>query len=105
MLFGAIAQVGLFVLLPSPYAFVPSAVLALNVLTTTIVQVSSSRSNAYDSDIIPGRVSAQLPNKESGRFGSQPAASPIVVFHLGVRFNHPLGLLAPGAREVADYFK
>lgn len=28
----------------------------------------------------------------------------MLVFHFGVRFNHPLGLLAPGAKETGDHF-
>ena len=56
-------------------------------------------------DVIPGRTSAQLPSQEDGRFGAQPAAKPVVVFHFGVRFNHPLGWLAPGALQTAKYFQ
>jgi hypothetical protein len=49
--------------------------------------------------IIPGRTSAQLPDYQTGRHGRDPASQPVVVFHFGARFNHPLGALAPGARE------
>ena len=50
------------------------------------------------------RTSAQLPYRDSGRFGSQPAAQPIVVFHFGVKFNHPLGMFSPGAQETSAHF-
>lgn len=53
--------------------------------------------------MIPTRVTAQLPYKD-GSFGTQPAAQPIVVFNLGVQYNHPLGLLAPGVWETAQRF-
>lgn len=79
-------------------------------LITTLLQVRAP-SNPFIDDIIPGRVTAQFPEPYTGTnpttvpaFGSQPAAQPLVVFHLGVRFNHPLGLLAPGVREIGEHF-
>lgn len=54
---------------------------------------------------MPGRVTAQLPSRTGGSFGSKPAAQSLVVFHLGVRFNHPLGLLSPGAKEIGEHFQ
>lgn len=56
-------------------------------------------------NVILGRTSAQLPEPETGRFDNQPAAHPIVVFHFGVRFNHPLGIASPGARTTIDHFQ
>lgn len=105
MLFGAIGQAILCAILPARYAFVPTVVLVLNAVVTTILQLASKKSNGFDTEVIPGRVSAQLPDRESARFGSQPAAQPVLVFHLGVRFNHPLGVLSPGGREIAEHFK
>jgi fumagillin biosynthesis monooxygenase len=40
----------------------------------------------------------------NGIFGSQPAAKPLVVFHLGVQWNHPLGILAPGISTLSQKF-
>ncbi|KAK4119089.1 hypothetical protein N657DRAFT_321593 [Parathielavia appendiculata] len=70
--------------------------------------------------VIPGRTSAQLPStsydplasserasssSSPSPFGSKPASKGVVVFHLGIRFNHPLGPLSPSAKEVADQFQ
>lgn len=54
---------------------------------------------------LPGRATAQLPDAGTGKHGAQAAAKPLVVLHLGIRYNHPLGLLAPGAMKAADYFQ
>jgi fumagillin biosynthesis monooxygenase len=104
MLMGAVVQVALFAVLPARYAVVPPAILTLNAVVSTILQARSSK-NAYMADAIEGRVSAQFPDRDSGHHGAQPAAKPVVVFHLGLRFNHPLGILSPGGREVSEYFQ
>ncbi|EWG48368.1 hypothetical protein FVEG_16265 [Fusarium verticillioides 7600] len=49
------------------------------------------------------RATAQLPFS-TGFFGSPPGASPMVVFHLGIQTNHPLGLAAPGMEQISKYF-
>lgn len=66
--------------------------------------------------VIHQKVSAQFPqesyNPRSDNddddnkvpFGSSPASHGIVVLHLGIRFNHPLGLLCPGSPEIATLF-
>ncbi|KKY31869.1 hypothetical protein UCDDA912_g08158 [Diaporthe ampelina] len=90
--------------LPARYALLPLALLLGHSVINTILQARSPKDNAFTLDVVPGRVTAQLPSRASGAFGSRPAAQPLVVFHLGVRFNHPLGLLSPGAREMGDRF-
>ncbi len=37
-------------------------------------------------------------------FSGLPASKGVVVFHLGARYNHPLGPLAPGGSEFAQHF-
>ncbi|KAK5105722.1 hypothetical protein LTR62_002338 [Meristemomyces frigidus] len=104
LLFGAAGQIALFVALPYRVAMIPAALFGLHALITTAIQASNPSSNAYMDGVLVGRSSAQLPSKETGRFGSEPAAYPVVVFHFGVRFNHPLGLLSPGAKQTIDHF-
>jgi hypothetical protein len=104
MLFGAIAQIILFVVLPTRWAIVPTAILALNAVLTTIFQLLRPASSAYMSHVIPDVVSAQLPSSATGRFGPKPAAEQVVVFHIGAQYNHPLGPLAPGASDVNKRF-
>lgn len=90
--------------LPARYALAPLALLLGISIINTIIQTRSPKDNVFTLDVVPGRVTAQLPSRTTGTFGSRPAAQPLVVFHLGVRFNHPLGLLSPGAKEIGDYF-
>ncbi|KAK2606728.1 hypothetical protein N8I77_005459 [Diaporthe amygdali] len=101
---GALIQTIVVLVLPARYALLPLALLLGRSIISTIVQARSLKDNAFTLDVVPGRVTAQLPSRNSGAFGSKPAAQSLVVFHLGVRFNHPLGLLSPGAKEIGDYF-
>lgn len=90
--------------LPARYALLPLVLLLGHSVINTIIQARSPKNNPFTLDVVPGRVTAQLPSRNGGAFGSKPAAQSLVVFHLGVRFNHPLGLLSPGAKEIGDYF-
>jgi fumagillin biosynthesis monooxygenase len=104
LLFGAIAQILTSAILPARYSIVPVAILVLNAIVKTVIQALSPNSNSFMSDVIPHIVSAQFPDPETARYGAKPASKSFVVLHLGIRFNHPLGLFAPGARETGDYF-
>ncbi|KAK5105636.1 hypothetical protein LTR62_002641 [Meristemomyces frigidus] len=76
VLFGAAGQIALFVALPYRVAMIPAALFGLNALITTAIQASNTSARCL-----------------SGRF-----------FHFGVRFNHPLDLLSPGAKQTIDHF-
>lgn len=104
LLFGALGQILLSSTLPYRVALAPAVLLTLYSIITTSLQAGRSPRDTYMRDVILGRTTAQLPSRETARFGSQPAAQSIVVFHLGVRFNHPLGVLAPGAKQTMDHF-
>lgn len=82
----------------------PVALLGGYVIFNTINEAVKGPLNGYMKNVILGRTSAQLPSTDTGLFGYQPAAHPIVVFHFGVRFNHPLGVLSPGAKATIDHF-
>lgn len=101
---GALIQTIVITALPARYALLPLVLIIGHAIINTIIQTRSPKDNPFTLDVVPGRVTAQLPSRTSGAFGSKPAAQPLVVFHLGVRFNHPLGLLSPGANEIGDYF-
>ena len=103
ILIGALLQLVLCSILPLRWAVVPPSIFLLNSIITTISQIFSTRPNEYTSTAVPGRVTAQLP-LENGKFGGQPSSRSIVVFNLGVQWNHPLGLLAPGVPELAKDF-
>lgn len=108
---GALAQASLLLLLPARWAVLPAAAFALHGIVSTILQLLFPSLNPFNKDIIVGRVSAQLPNAsydpsqpaEKPLFGTRPASEQIVVFHLGLRYSHPLGMLSPGAKEIGEF--
>jgi hypothetical protein len=108
---GALLQTSLLLVLPTRWAILPSAGFALHGIISTTLQIIFPSLNQFNKDIVRGRVSAQLPNstykpsspETSPLFSAKPSSSPIVVFHLGVRYNHPLGMFAPGASQVGKF--
>ncbi|KAJ4268294.1 hypothetical protein NW762_002357 [Fusarium torreyae] len=103
IIIGSIIQLALCAILPLRWAAVPPAALLLNSIVTTITQLRSPQPNEYTEAVIPGRTTAQLPFS-SGAFGNRPSASSVVVFHLGLQVNHPLGIAAPGFKEIGQHF-
>jgi hypothetical protein len=107
---GALGQTGLLLLLPARYALVPVAVIFLYSAVTIVVQTIFPSRNSYFNGVAPGRTTAQFPNAsydparpvEKPLFGSRPASEQVVVFHIGLRYSHPLGPFAPGAKEMTD---
>ncbi|PNY25310.1 Uncharacterized protein TCAP_04738 [Tolypocladium capitatum] len=94
------------VLLPPGFSVVPSAVLLLGYAATSLIHylTPSSSVNPYTQHVVPGRATAQLPGP-SGSFGAAPGAQGgLVVFILGVQWNHPLGILCPGGKDVSQKF-
>jgi len=101
---GAIAQIALVTVLPFRVAVLPAALFVIYTVITTAMQLPSIKDSKYMEGVLTQRTSAQLPHTHNGRFGSEPGAQPVVVFHFGVRFNHPLGIFSPGARETVAHF-
>ncbi|KAH6987638.1 hypothetical protein BKA56DRAFT_478868 [Ilyonectria sp. MPI-CAGE-AT-0026] len=107
ILIGAIMQIPLCAILPIRYAIIPALALLLSSIITTISQARKPESNNFMNHIVTGRSSAQVPSTSTaslGRFSSQPAEAPIVVFNIGSQFNHPLGILAPGVKDLGERF-
>ncbi|KAI1763540.1 hypothetical protein GGR53DRAFT_497055 [Hypoxylon sp. FL1150] len=107
MLFGALGQATLCKLLPPRLAMLPPVLLAVHSLVSSVVQYVRVRHDGpYMNGVVLGDTTAQLPDRRTGLFASasDPAAHPVVVFHFGVRFNHPLGILCPGGPEVSNHF-
>jgi fumagillin biosynthesis monooxygenase len=102
---GAISQALLFALLPPRLALVPIAVFAFHQLLEGLKFAVNPSKHSLTRTVIPGRTSAQIPDLKTGLFPSVPSSQKIVVFHLGVRFNHPLGLLSPGAKTAGTHFQ
>ncbi|KAK0833573.1 hypothetical protein LTR73_001335 [Friedmanniomyces endolithicus] len=100
--FGAVIQSGLFLVLGRPAVLPALAFLAYRSLRAYAMSVGWIH-NVYMDDIILKKTSAQFPNAE-GEFSSKPADDEIVVFLIGTRVNHPMGLFAPGFAAVGDMF-
>jgi heme-degrading monooxygenase HmoA len=103
MLFGALLQILVCAVLPMRWAIVPASCLLLNAVVTTIIQLMAPEPNAFKSGVVDGRVTAQLPS-EKGTFSSEPSVGEVVVFQLGIQYNHPLGVFGPGRMEVSQSF-
>lgn len=80
----------------------PIAVVIYRVLDA-FLQATGNKKNEYMNEVVLNKFSGQIPN-EIGEFGDKPANGSVAVFMLGFRCNHPLGLLAPGFKEVGDGF-
>jgi fumagillin biosynthesis monooxygenase len=104
LLIGALAQALLFVFLPHYLALAPLAIFAFRKLILTTRDFPSP-AHSHMRDVIPGRTSAQFPDHRTGIFSNKPSSQSLVVFHLGVRFNHTLGFLSPGAGTAATHFR
>ncbi|KAK0617753.1 hypothetical protein B0T14DRAFT_569231 [Immersiella caudata] len=114
LLLGATAQAGLTLILPPRYALLPTAFLILHTIASTVHSVVTfpstppSPSGSSPTDTIPGRASVFLPSPQpssTSSIYSPTEKQGLAVLHLGVRFSHPLGLFAPGVREIGAHFK
>jgi fumagillin biosynthesis monooxygenase len=105
VLFGAICQIIIFALLPLRWAIVPVLILTIKSVATTSWQLLHPHTNYFMKGVVPGIVSAQLPNRATGRSGPVPADQQVVCLHIGAQYNHPLGYQAPGAAEVQNRFR
>ncbi len=111
LMLGALCQLVVLAVIPARFALLPALAMLLHTVASTAMQATSPSRNSFLQGTVPGRTSAQLPaasyspeaaGDAAAAFGSQPAREGIVVLHLGVRFNHPLGPLGPGGKELAE---
>lgn len=100
---GAAVQCLLFAVFSPVFAFIPVSLYLLYVVLTTLIHSSSERKNSYLSDIVHGRVTVQLPRRLNPST-KKLAGQQVVVFHMGVRFNHLLGMLCPGGVQMSNHF-
>ncbi|KAE8332496.1 hypothetical protein BDV39DRAFT_216604 [Aspergillus sergii] len=90
---------GLAVIIFGTYALIPTMLILLYRTTDHLLMAANITRNRYMDGVIQTKVSAQAPDA-NGAFGKEIASESIVVFHLGARSNHPLGLLAPCFSEL-----
>lgn len=101
----AAAQLLFCLVLPDGYAVVPPAALLLAFATTALVHrlAPATSRDPYMAGVVPGRATAQIPSA-AGTFGPTPAEPGLVVFNLGIQWNHALGPLCPGGPAAARHF-
>lgn len=105
--FGAFAQTVLFIIADrlglGRVALLPAIfILAYKTLDAYLMSIGWKR-NIYMDGVIPKKYSTAFPD-ELGRYGNKPANNDIVVFLIGTRCNHALGMFAPGVQELNNYF-
>ena len=107
LLFGAFAQSLLFVSADifgvGRLALLPAIILLAWRTFDAVAMTMGWKHNTYMDGVIQKKYSTAFPD-ELGHHGNKPADSEIVVFLIGTRNNHPMGMLAPGAKELGDYF-
>ncbi|KAF4535305.1 Transcriptional regulator protein [Lasiodiplodia theobromae] len=84
-------------------AFVPAFLLIFYRIVDAALMTKGLKPNPALNDVIFNKFAVHYPDSE-GKFGGKPANKDIVVFHIGARNNHPLGMFAPGFKELGDYF-
>ena len=96
--FGCVIQSILF-LVGGRLALTPAVAILLYKTLDAYAQSIGILPNSYMKGVIQKKFSIAFPDEE-GNFGSEPSNADVVVFLIGVRINHPLGMLAPGFREL-----
>jgi hypothetical protein len=100
---GSLIQMTLCAILPLHYAAIPCATALLISILTTMKNCFQPMTNPFMADVIRGRATAQIPSQDD-QYGPRPGKGSVVVFHLGIQYNHPLGLFAPHVLEISNRF-
>ncbi|KAI9773100.1 MAG: hypothetical protein M1840_008221 [Geoglossum simile] len=103
LLLGACMQSLLILLLPSRFALAPAFLIISCRLLDTAFMTASLKKNPLIEESIPWKFSAQIPDAQGGH-SKEPSSSDVCVFLLGGRSNHPLGMFAPGMKELGNFF-
>ena len=85
------------------YVLLPILAILIGRFTYCLLVTFHLLPNPYLKDSILHRTSAQIPNLD-GEFSETGASEKVVCFHLGAKYNHPLGALAPNVKELGDRF-
>jgi hypothetical protein len=102
LVFGALVYQGLALLLTQRVALLlVFAVFFIQIIPTIFVS-SGLLPNQELQTVENGKTTALFP-KADGTKGS-PSGRGIALLIIGIRISHPLGILAPGAKQTGDYF-
>ncbi|KAF2670082.1 hypothetical protein BT63DRAFT_424047 [Microthyrium microscopicum] len=93
---------GLLFLSIGRIALIIPVVLLLAKTTDALLMVYGLKRNSWANNVINTKFSAQIP-EDDGTYGPTSASSGVTVLLIGARSNHPMGILAPGFKEVGDY--
>ncbi|KAK7556955.1 hypothetical protein IWX49DRAFT_18743 [Phyllosticta citricarpa] len=100
---GACLQSLLF-LVAGRVALVPAFVLIFYRVVDTALMVKGWKPDPDAMEnILKNKYAVHYPDSQ-GKYSGKPANKDVVVFMIGARSNHPLGLLAPGFNTLGDYF-
>ncbi|OKL58719.1 hypothetical protein UA08_06041 [Talaromyces atroroseus] len=107
LLLGASLQALISILLPKTAIYLSTCLFAILAyyLANTMLQVYGVIPNPEMARVIPGKASVQLPDLHGNMPSTEPTKESVVVMFLSSKSNHPLRMLAPGFKEVGDYFQ
>ncbi|KAK0507188.1 hypothetical protein JMJ35_010226 [Cladonia borealis] len=100
---GACIQSILVLVLPRHVALLPAIIyLLVKIINGALITKGYTR-NPYLPTPYLKRMTAPIPEAD-GTLPAKGGEKGVVVFIVGANYNHPLGLFAPGFKQVADYF-
>jgi heme-degrading monooxygenase HmoA len=104
LLLGGCLFLPIAIFLPALYILAPLVLILLGRLAYTLLITFHIIPNPYLKNSILHRTAALVPD-ENGNFSDEAGAEPVVCFHLGAKYNHPLGIFAPNVKELGDHFE
>lgn len=102
LLIGALLQSIILSFIPRLYAFIPIFLILGARFGHTLLVTYHVLPNPYLKDAIFSKNSAQVPDAD-GNFSDNSASQGVVCLHLGAKFNHPLGVFAPNAKQLGEH--
>lgn len=84
-------------------AFVPAFLLLFYRIVDAALITNGVKANPALEGVVFNKFAPHFPDAE-GKYRGKTANRDIVVFHIGARCNHPMGMFAPGNKELGDFF-
>lgn len=84
-------------------ALLPAIAYIIYTTANTGATAAGWKHNSMMDGVIMEKFSTAFPDSR-GNYGSKPADTSIAVLLIGFRNNHPLGIFAPGVKQIGDYF-
>jgi hypothetical protein len=91
-------------LLVGRIALLPAIVWIIVTSANTSAMAAGWKHNPMMDDLIMQKFSTAFPDGE-GNYGDKPADMSIAVLIIGFRNNHPLGIFAPGVKQIGEFFQ